>query len=395
MDLSQHDPFSQSFSKIRQLTLTDCSLSNASDNFFSQNFPNLDVLNIAVEPDLYGEKEYDELKHPPLDTSLQTRLKSFSLVDSAHFEDFDFVRSMTNLVVLKLDVGRIEDIDDDAFDNLAPNLQVLHITSNRISFRVGEWLSSLVGLRDLRLSGCRKGFNHIMSLRNLEKLVVTGYDTKELVAGAFRNLTRLKSLTLRTFVVNRIDEAAFSGLENLSELTLEEISDPRLRLRFDLSLLKDMRNLRKLCLIESNFTMSKDDCFDAFPNLIHLELNEFQHNFEISERTFLNLGNLKRLELNNNNKIKRLRKNVFAGLGKLIRLSLYGSEFCTVSENAFNGLSSLRELDLRLDHRSDFFKDLSSILSKTPKLRLLLLDEEVLESNLNLCANSDVFVTDN
>lgn len=90
----------------------------------------------------------------------------------------------------------------------------------------------------------------IVRLVNLDELELGGYIKFVLKEGTFKNLKRLKILKMIYFPIEKIEENAFCGLDQLVELKMKCIGiyevDREFRLRVESNSFKGLNNLKKM-----------------------------------------------------------------------------------------------------------------------------------------------------
>jgi hypothetical protein len=241
LDLNSFNPF-VNLKNLRQLTFDYCEIVNAPLDFFKK-FPNLEKFHYKVRRPL----DNTPLLFPINSISSLQNLKVL-ILDKLYYDNsmldvnqnLDFLKDMTNLVVIRfVGIHLYFLIAENTFSKLN-NLEHLQVRAKK-----GEWMRHLGNLKSLDFCDSDSedfDFDYINNLTKLRKLQMA-YDKKLniLRSGAFKGLTQLKSLNLISWIC-KIEENAFEGLENLTELGLFFTTN-----NFNISLKSDLfKSLNKL-----------------------------------------------------------------------------------------------------------------------------------------------------
>lgn len=136
--------------------------------------------------------------------------------------------------------------------------------------------------------------------------------------------------------INEIEDNAFEGLCNLEEMNLDGKNN---NIKYRPYLFKTISGLSKLKYL----TLDKElDSFSQQSRYCHYEFKNLQ---EIPDDTFYGLEGLETLDLSCN-KIKKINKLAFNGLSKLKYLILKVNHLEIIEEKTFKSLISLENLDI-------------------------------------------------
>lgn len=323
---------------------------------FFQKFLNLEKL--VLNGDFFSLQCLANLK----------KLKFLSLSSLNVLVSLDFVKEISSLIILKLNVDiigqdtfveEVKPIDEDTFRKLN---KLEHLA---IHAQPGSWMRHLRNLKSLELLDMGNYLNvdyygsYLISLEKLQINQIKFIDNQVLKVRALNGLSELKVLNLN-FTIRQIDDS-FEGLENLTELCL--FFDDKYSLKS--SLFQNLYSLRKLSIYGAKTI--DDDILENSPNLLYLYVKGSAR-FELTEKTFSKQRDLKELHICDCN-VTNLPENVFSGLSKLKQLSFNENNLQTLNKSSFNGLENLRKLDLKGNNGLVEFN--MNILANMPKLKYL------------------------
>lgn len=235
--------------------------------------------------------------------------------------------------------GLLDVIDVKGFD---PSMRgSLSLESKRIEDLDG--INLLTNLKSLSLASNRitrieNGDLH--GLANLQSLDLSSNGIDRVESRAFEGLTNLADLSLIGNQINRIDRGDFTGLTNLNNLWL--VGNPIADL--ESGAFGGLTNLQKLILSENQITSIERGTFEGLNSLQRLEL-VFNPTTRIERGAFEGLTNLQTLLLWEN-QISSIEGGDFHGLPNLRALALDGNSIASIKDGAFETLTNLRSLSL-------------------------------------------------
>ncbi|XP_064610747.1 insulin-like growth factor-binding protein complex acid labile subunit [Liolophura sinensis] len=257
--------------------------------------------------------------------------------------------ALENSRVKRLDLAR-NDISHISTESFVPltELQSLKIGFNPLNTEA--LIQGFAGIRSntlasLDMSGVAlsgdlpaaifKAFGNVM-LRNLN---LNHNNIGHLDDGNFQYLGRLMTLDLRTCKIQTVSDQAFSGLNVLNQLQLQDNLLSKVPKNLP-------QSLQKLYLDRNNIvTLHKSD-FEGLKSLTELHLG-YNTIVRLETQSFVGLSNLKKLYLTGN-KIATLPGLVFKPLQKLISLELNRNNLQQIPNESevFSVMSSLTYLNL-------------------------------------------------
>lgn len=298
-----HNDFLDNFFMLQSFSLGD----NLLTSFESNELPNGWQTNL-ISLDLSGMNNYiismQKLKQfKSLRKAYLSRLRQTSLTteDFAEFGanleelhiNFAELKSIKNhafknvhsLKVLDLAENRIEQIENDAFENLGHSLTTLQM-SNAFSSKMGtlppEPLKLLWNLRHLDCSNNKIRNVPDSTFSLLKKLKIVELQDNEIEAihpETFQGdvHSKLEIVYLSFNKIKSIQENTFSDLEMLEQLYLDDNNIMKL----DRRAFKDLENLKRLHLKGNKITQLTQETFENLPELEDLDLsynvlNDFQ-----------------------------------------------------------------------------------------------------------------------
>uniref|UniRef100_A0A915PH04 Chaoptin n=1 Tax=Setaria digitata TaxID=48799 RepID=A0A915PH04_9BILA len=339
---------------------------------------------------------------------------------------------MSSLAYLDLSHNRISYLNDNAFERLE-SLESLFLQSNQLDQFPTASLSNLKRLRYLLLDD-----NPIRILPNsalhglqyLERLSLTRTKLQYITERTFPGYSapNLRSLNLAFGHINHISTGAFSSLNSLEQLTL---NNNRLT-NIQTMTFSSLRNLRQLNLAGNAINITMERSISDIPTLENLSLarNRLE---QLSKATFVNLHNLEQLDLSHNqlrtfdftflaqslvnvkqldlshnhiitidlnsakrtlmylnlahNQLQSIGKNMLHDFGQLKVLKLSHNELIEVQSNAFTTCTLLNELDLSHNHLR--------ILHKGTFTKQKIYDSLSLQNNAIISLDMDTFGDNN
>jgi len=249
----------------------------------------------------------------------------FNLI--THVADRTFV-GMSSLRNLVLRHNRIEMIERDAFYGL-DHLSRLDLTENRLS---------MVTAVDMRW---------LCALRSIDELSLRDNGVHVLAADGFRCRPTgcpLRHLDLGENRIVRVEESAFDGLFNITQLDLDFSqlttvpSAALVRLSATLEEL-DMNGNRLASLLSSSFRDLRA--------LRVLRLNRMSTLKFADRKCFTNMTSLERVELADNAALTYIDRGAFVDTPSVSNISLSGCRLSAVDQHFVVPLTSLKLLDLR------------------------------------------------
>ena len=244
-------------------------------------------------------------------------------------EDFD---GLTGLYQLQLQDNQLTTLPDRVFDGLT-RLSLLDLDNNRLT-------TLPAGVFD--------------DLTNLHYLILKRNQLETLPLGVFDDLTLLWRLELDQNQLTALHAGVFNDLADLQEMSLgynQLTSLPS-------GVFDGLNSLQELSLSLNQLTTLQAGVFDGLTRLRELSLGGNQLK-TLQAGLFDDLTNLRELFLGSN-QLKTLQAGVFEyshrcsycryGLFRLTNLSLDRNQLTTLPDGVFDGLRTLRELNLQHNH---------------------------------------------
>jgi len=221
----------------------------------------------------------------------------------------------------------VKKITGDAFHDLKDKIEILDMDSVRLT--IDEGLSFLRGLRNLKVLDL--GYNQ-----------VTKSKIKTFPPNIFSNfnLKSLRTLTLQALQMEKLDEGAFTGIENLEQLDLSY----NFLAEFPTEL-RRLTNLQDLKLYANEIQILENNTFSGMTNLRQLLIgvNEID---TIDNDAFNDLNNsIEEINLYHN-PLYKVPTEAIRDLKNLKKLSLVKSHLSTIENGTFLGEYKLKELHL-------------------------------------------------
>ncbi|CAF4029464.1 unnamed protein product [Rotaria sp. Silwood2] len=318
--------------KLTQLSLQSCSIKHINHiEIFVNLFPNLERLDLSE-----NRLEYFNI---PLISSLK-KLKVFILSKNKirHLNIHSSLSSTTlnpsnSLIELDLSYNGIETIDENIFELISSQLEILNLRNNELLTE--KHLTFLIHLNRLR--------EFYLDYNRLESI------------NQFNFPLNLKILSLKNNYLNQIDLSILTRLEYLEKLFLSS------------------NKLTKLSLKSKHIFSS-------------LEILELDRN-HLSSILSLNAPKLKQLNLDGNYLGRKFDKKIFSNLLSLEKLHLRDNQIEFIDNNAFHN-TRLQILDLRNNSLKTF--PLLTKLNETLQIlslrrnQICTIDQRFLNFYLNL-----------
>ncbi|TYH82243.1 hypothetical protein ES332_D02G045900v1 [Gossypium tomentosum] len=261
--------------------------------------------------------------------------------------------------------GNLENEGFGKLSSTLSNLEILDLRENYLNDSILLSLSELSSLRYLDLSYNRfersshpRGFQWLSRLTKLETLYLSGNSLKNSILLHMRNLSSLKTLSLRRNQLGgkllHIQDGTEMRLTNLEELDLSF----NLFRNNTISFLQGLSSLKSLTLSDNHLQGSLD--IERLSNLTNLKKLDLSGNQIESFQSFkdggrkLELTHLEELNLDYNH----FNTSVFASLNKLSNL-----KSLSISGNGLKGSIDMKDLEAfinlrELDMRNNELKDL-------------------------------------
>lgn len=307
--------------------------------------------------------------------------KAFSGVEETlEYLDFDHnnflyvphaLIDLKSLKYLYLSSNLINEIPEQTFSSLCPNLKALSLSGNRLSRIPSVPLQNCSKLSHFNIE-----FNEIYDIEendfswgtNIRNLMLGNNNVVNLKSQMFRDLQELKELSLSFNPLRYLDPDALVGLEGLESL---EISFGLDRDVLPYEILTPLANLKWLSLDNNNFYSVPENSFDDLPELtnlnlesnkieiispelfkpdIHEKLKEIRLSnnqlTKIYSNTFKSLANLEAIIISNN-RIRNLQSESFSYLSKLSHLIISDNLLSHISFRSFANLPYLTKVELQ------------------------------------------------
>lgn len=278
---------------------------------------------------------------------------------------------LKTLKYLYLSSNSLNEIPEETFSALCPNLKALSLSGNRLSRIPSVPLQNCSKLSHFNIQ-----FNEIYDIEesdfswgtNIRNLMLGNNNVVNLKSQMFRDLQELKELSLSFNPLRYLDPDALVGLEGLESL---EISFGLDRDVLPYEILAPLANLKWLSLDNNNFYNVPENSFDNLPELVNLNLESNKIEMispelfkvdvhqklkevrlsnnqltKIYSDTFKSLGNLEAIIISNN-RIRNLQSESFSYLPKLSHVIISDNLLSHISSKSFANLPSLTKLELQ------------------------------------------------
>ncbi|XP_069033894.1 leucine-rich repeat neuronal protein 1 [Embiotoca jacksoni] len=287
--------------------------------------------------------------------------------------------SLGRLVTLYLEENHIEELEDFSLRNLS-SLEELYMNHNRISSIGPKAFAGLTNLLRLHLNSNRLvaiDSRWFESLPSLEILMIGENPILGLEERNFLPLSRLHSLVLAGMGLASVPSAAFQGLEYLESLSFY---DNRLR-SIPRDALSVLPNLKFLDLNRNPISRVQQGDFQNLQQLEELSLNNMDDLLMVERAAFQNLPELAKLEICSNPRLSYVDPQAFSDLSSLRTLLLHNNQLGLLSGDLLSSLPSLEEVSLHSNPlRCDCLPSWGPHLGNQSHLKLL-------DSPITLCSS--------
>ncbi|XP_038239094.1 toll-like receptor 13 [Dermochelys coriacea] len=264
------------------------------------------------------------------------------------------LKGLYNLTELRLDNNLLTDLYEASFTNLV-RLRTLNLRNNRVSILFPCVFRHLSLLRILDLGG--NNIRHLTSrsfsgLRSLSKLYLDGNRIKEISSDIFHlvqatlEVLDLTGNKLQYITKTQHKSPPFRHLHKLYDLKLQAQQPYGMKI-IPAKFFQGLAALRSLYLSENKLLSISPDAFDDLAQLQYLSLADSSNGMQdLPPGIFKNLSRLQKLNLENMG-LHSLTLEVFGNLSNLTSLLLAKNQLQTVNASVANALGLLRYLDLR------------------------------------------------
>ncbi|CAM5135489.1 unnamed protein product [Natator depressus] len=264
------------------------------------------------------------------------------------------LKGLYNLTELRLDNNLLTDLYEASFTNLV-RLRTLNLRNNRISILFPCVFRHLSLLRILDLGG--NNIRHLTSrsfsgLCSLSKLYLDGNRIKEISSDIFHlvqatlEVLDLTGNKLQYITKTQHKSPPFRHLHKLYDLKLQAQQPYGMKI-IPAKFFQGLAALRSLYLSENKLLSISPDAFDDLAQLQYLSLADSSNGMQdLPPGIFKNLSRLQKLNLENMG-LHSLTLEVFGNLSNLTSLLLAKNQLQTVNVSVANALGLLRYLDLR------------------------------------------------
>ncbi|XP_037739294.1 toll-like receptor 13 [Chelonia mydas] len=264
------------------------------------------------------------------------------------------LKGLYNLTELRLDNNLLTDLYEASFTNLG-RLRTLNLRNNRISILFPCVFRHLSLLRILDLGG--NNIRHLTSrsfsgLCSLSKLYLDGNRIKEISSDIFHlvqatlEVLDLTGNKLQYITKTQHKSPPFRHLHKLYDLKLQAQQPYGMKI-IPAKFFQGLAALRSLYLSENKLLSISPDAFDDLAQLQYLSLADSSNGMQdLPPGIFKNLSRLQKLNLENMG-LHSLTLEVFGNLSNLTSLLLAKNQLQTVNVSVANALGLLRYLDLR------------------------------------------------
>uniref|UniRef100_A0A182IYV9 Uncharacterized protein n=1 Tax=Anopheles atroparvus TaxID=41427 RepID=A0A182IYV9_ANOAO len=189
--------------------------------------------------------------------------------------------------------------------------------------------------------------------------------------GSFKQLTKLRSLSIEYCKIANLSDGSFRGLKELTNLTLRTHNTDWSSMSLNVAPLafnSELSKLQRLDLSQNNMWSIPDGMICPLSRLDYLnltrnrlrDLSVFHFSASLSTRLSKKCGtSISILDLSHNT-IDNLPPAIFSGLGKLTDLQLQSNGLNFIADRALEGLVSLSRLDISLNRLTNLPPELFS-----------------------------------
>ncbi|RZB49876.1 LRR 8 domain containing protein [Asbolus verrucosus] len=229
----------------------------------------------------------------------------------------------------------------------------------------------------------------LSQLHGVKELRIWRHHITEIEKGALCSSPSVKTIELDFYLDSEpitLSKDVFANCNNLEELILEFYGGLPKPVIIAPDAFENLPNLYLLAIQGHKITHLNERSLRKVnkQSLIHLTLSYCEIE-EIDVNVFENFNNLEALYIINNRKLDHLPKNLFRNLSKLKILSLRGNNLQDLTWDEFEGLSSLKKLQISNNKISSF--DADKIAAFLPHLESLNI-----ENNPPKCKQKEAFV---
>ncbi len=291
---------------------------------------------------------------------------------------YNDLRYFTQLRWLNMSVNKLTHLDPDTFEGPGSSLTFLDLSINSFSGIPDASFIRLDRLESLLLSACTvpgdlgQGFRNLTRLKYLS---LAAFKFKNFSTSFFSNFVPdmtsvpLEKLILDFSTIETIHNFTFSRFSRMTTLSVSNVELTTIEKQS----FHGLSNLQTL-ILNTNYVKDFDNVFSNLSSLENLDLSS-NHIELLAPGMFDDLHRLQSLELYPN-PVTRIHNGAFASQGILTSLKLGGSGFLLLDPGAFEGLVKLEDLHMN----GAGLANLSSRQLKPLKsLRHISLDRNVLD----------------
>ena len=341
------------------------------------------------------------LKQLPVDSIDYLKELSVFSIDSSHISEMPTVVGLQRLKLFKIDGSNITDIPAKSLKNL-PGLRYLHVANAKLRRLNVGLLQNLPFLVLANFTGNEISWIHPRAFRymeQMEELVLARNEIRDavMVGQAVKVIKTIKKLDLSHNKIEKLRDGSFIDIISLEEMTL---AHNRLTL-MQRDAFHRLPRLKKIDLSNNQIRTFHSEAFSDTPLIEELILNN-NHLSKVTDVSFMidSLPILKFLDLSRN-LIEDIPYGALRGYPKLQKLYLAENQINELSEEAFQDLPSLKDLDIsknKLTSRSidgsvfnlPNLKTLDVSFNKLSKIKRRLLESLSSLKRLNLAQNGIV-----
>ena len=345
--------------KLEQLYLVTNKIKTVAENAFngtsSLTYVNFQANDLTVIPPLGHQPHLSQII-----------LEGNDIVDATFPSSFKTCSRNSGIVLSNNKIKALKNSTFDALDN--SSLTKLYLSRNNINSIEAGTFSDFSSILSLKL-----GDNPLNSLvlksavaglagKDVRSLDISGIELNGVLMEdtfSFLKNTTLNSLIMRFNKIKTVRDNTFSQLKSLTMLDLSssQITDARVKAFSGLEQLSTLKlNNNRFQLVPKNLPPSL--------HFLYLEDNQIK---TIESNSFENLGQLRELRMSYNN-ILTLESDAFNGLVNLQKLKLYNNNINTLPGTIFSPLVRLVSLDLgknnlnTIQYTKDIFSSLVAVV---------------------------------
>ncbi|XP_041984786.1 chaoptin-like isoform X1 [Aricia agestis] len=276
------------------------------------------------------------------------------------------INSLQSLNTVDLSSNNIESIEQGVFNNMS-QLNFLNLKNNHLQSLEINMFSNCNKLENVDLSENRitKLPIYLFKNKNMSHFSIAENNIEgSLVKGMFEGLKYVEKLDLSFQRITSVDDVCFLGVDNIKELLLNNNQISMLK-KHSFKLLTQLIRLDLSHNFIYNFTLNTEDLLNLeYLSLCHNEIThiekiqlQFLNKLEfldvsgnkiidIEPNSFSQLPYLKILLISNNHLEGSLSQNTFNGLQAVPELDLSYSFLTAISNGSFNGMEHLRRINI-------------------------------------------------